>query len=65
MNRLPSASSTDLDRDDVGVAQCRHGARFLFEAAEPLGVGTKSGGQDLDGDVAAQARVVGSIHLAL
>ena len=52
-----------VDRYDVGVAQCRHGARFLFEAAEPLGVRTKSSGQDLDGDVAAEARIVGSIHL--
>ena len=30
----------------------------------PLGVGANSGGQDLDGDVAAQPRIVGSIHLA-
>ena len=64
MNRMPSASSDGVDRDDVGMVQRRHGARFRSKRREPLGVGAKSRGQDLDGDVAAEARIARSIHLA-
>ena len=42
------------DRDDVRVVERRHGVRFPFEAAEPLGVGSNRVAQDLDCDVAAE-----------
>ena len=37
---------------------------FLLEAAEPIGVGREERRQDLDGDVAPEARVAGAKDLA-
>ncbi len=51
-------------RRDMGMVERGRGARLLFEAREPLGIGGESGGQDLDGDVAAEPRVHGLVDLA-
>ena len=40
------------------------GAGFLFETGAAAGVVRDIGGQDLDGDVAAQARIAGAVDLA-
>jgi hypothetical protein len=53
-----------VDGDDVWVVQRRRRACFLLEAPEPLAVTGECGGQDFDGDVAAEARIVGAIHVA-
>ena len=42
---------------DVGVVQRGEQLRLALEAAHPLGVDRKRGGEDLDGDVAVEARV--------
>ena len=42
----------------------RHGARLAFESGAPFGVGGDVGRQDLDGDVAAEARVARAIDFA-
>ncbi len=39
-------------------------ASFQLEPNEPLGVVGEVGRQDLDGDVAAQPRIVSAVHLA-
>src|SRR5262249_26275528 len=49
---------------DVRVVYRRGRARFLFEAAEPVGVGGDGDRENLDGHIAAQARVAGAIDLA-
>ena len=63
-NGTPSASSTAMDGDDVRVVERGDGLRFALEAGAALGVAGGAGGQHLDGDVAAQARVAGAVDLA-
>ena len=53
-----------IDRDDVGVVQGCSGAGFLLEPAKSLGIVGKCRRQHLDGDVAAEARITGAVHLA-
>ena len=40
------------------------GVRLALEAREPIGIGRKRRGQDLDGDLAPQFRVARAIDLA-
>ena len=49
---------------DVRVVQRRDGARLLLEAADPVGVGVITRRQYLDGNVPAEARVVGALDLS-
>jgi hypothetical protein len=53
-----------VERADVRVVQCGDRLRLAFEARAPLGVGAELLGQDLDGDVAVEARVAGSVNLS-
>ena len=43
---------------DVRMVETGDGARVTLESPPPVGVGGELGGQHLDGDVAAQTRVV-------
>ncbi len=52
-----------VDGEDVRVVQGAGGARLLLEAAEMPGIGDLLG-EDLDRDVALQARVTGAVDLA-
>ena len=58
--RLPDL----VDRDDRRVVQGRRGARLPLEPAQPVRVGRQGRGQDFDRHVAAEARVMGPVHLA-
>ena len=53
-----------VDLADVRVIQRRDGARLLLEAADAVGVGVTPGRQNLDCDVAAEARVMRAVDLA-
>jgi hypothetical protein len=53
-----------VDGDDVGMTEPRHRPCFLLEASMSVWIARKFPWQDLDGDVAPQARVVGAVHLA-
>jgi hypothetical protein len=50
-----------VEGDDVRVIDGRGGARLALEARPPGGVGANGVGQDLDGDVASEADVVGTV----
>jgi hypothetical protein len=50
--------------EHVRVVEGADRARLLVESAEPLGVRAVRGGEDLDGDVATEALVVGAVDLA-
>ena len=63
-NRTPSTLLDRIERDDVGVVQGGSGAGFLLEPAKSLGIVGKCRRQHLDGDVAAEARITGAVHLA-
>ena len=52
------------DGEDVGVIERSRGARFLLESLETVAVLRKRRRQHLDGDVAAEPRVAGAVHLA-
>ncbi len=60
---LPFAADV-VDRQNVRVIERGGRERFLFEAAQAIGVSRDRGRQHFDGDVAAQPRVVGAVHLA-
>jgi hypothetical protein len=53
-----------VNRRDIRMVQRRQDARLSLEARQTCGVVGKRLWQDLDGDVAAQARVTGAIDLA-
>ena len=53
-----------VDRQDRGMVQRRGGLGFLREAPQPFGVAGERGGQDLDGHLATEPRVVGRVDLA-
>ena len=53
-----------VNRDNVWMVQNPGHAGFLFESAPPVAIGGVDGGQYLDGDVAPQAGVAGSIDFA-
>ena len=58
------ARGADLvDRDDVGMVERRHRSGFLLEAPDPVGLGGHRLGQDLEGHVAAEPRVVRPVDL--
>src|SRR5437867_1175086 len=40
------------------------GPRFLLKAAEAIGIGRELRGQDLDGDIASEARIARAVDLA-
>jgi len=50
-----------MHREDVRVIQRRGGSRFLLKTRQSLRLCRQAGGQDLDGDVPAQAGIVGLI----
>ena len=50
--------------ENVRVVQRAGGARLLLEPPQPLGIGRERGGKHLDGDLASETRVVGTIDLA-
>ena len=49
---------------DAGMVQGAGGLRLLLEAREPGGIVRQRGGNDLDGDLAAEPGVAGAIHLS-
>ena len=51
------------DRGDAGVRERGGGARFELEAAEAVDVGGELGRQDLDRDLAVEARIACTIDL--
>ena len=53
-----------VDGDDVRMIQRRGGARFLLEAADRVAVAGQARAEQLDGDLAAEPRVVCEIDLA-
>ena len=53
-----------MNRSDVRMVERRHHARLALEPREAIGIGGKGGWQHLDGDVAAQPRVVSTIDVA-
>ena len=53
-----------VDGQNVRMIQEAGGPRLLFEPAQPVIVGSKRGGQNLDGDVSPQPRVAGPVDLA-
>ncbi len=52
------------DPENVRMVQRRHGLRFALEAGQGAGVGRKSFGQDLDGDLASEPRVLRPVDFA-
>jgi hypothetical protein len=46
------------------MVQRGRGSRFLLEALQPITVARERRRQNLDGDVAVEARIAGAIHLA-
>ena len=53
----PIGGADFVNGEDVRMIQRGDRAGFLLEATEAIGVGGERRGQDLDGDVAAEARV--------
>ena len=53
-----------VDGQNVRMIQKASGPCLLFEPAQPVIVGSKRGGQNLDGDLAPQPRVAGPVDLA-
>ena len=53
-----------VDGADVRMVQRREDLRFALEPGQSLGIAGERGRENLDGDVAAQLRVAGAIHLA-
>src|SRR5262245_31174340 len=53
-----------VQRDDVRMVETRYGLGFTLEAREALRRRGQRFGEQLDGDVAVQTRVVGTINLA-
>ena len=51
-----------VDGDDIGMIQRGDGARFEFEALAAHGIVGHVGRQDLQRDVASEARIAGAIH---
>src|SRR5207249_6484957 len=51
------------DREQVGMIDCACRARLLLEATQPIGVLSEHRRQDLDGDLARDARIAGAIDL--
>ena len=55
----------DVEHDqDVGVVQGAGGPGFLLEAPQAIGIGREAVGQDLDRDLAAEARIARAVDLA-
>jgi hypothetical protein len=53
-----------VDGEDVGVVEGGDGAGFVLETPPPVGVGGGVLGEDLQGDVATEARIVRPVDLA-
>ena len=53
-----------VHREDVRMVQRRGGSRFLLEALQPVGIGARRSRENLDRDVAPEARVARAIDLA-
>ena len=53
-----------VDGNDIGVIEGRCGARFSLEAVQPITVGGKCDGQNLDGNIAIQARIPRPVDFA-
>jgi len=52
-----------VERRNVGVVERGENLRLALEARDAFGVGGKSFGEDLDGDLAPELRVSGAIDL--
>ena len=46
------------DGDDVGVIKRGYGARFALKTGQAVGIVGGAGGEDFDGNIPAEARVV-------
>jgi hypothetical protein len=53
-----------VDGENVRVIQRRGRARFLFKPSRAIGIGHDVGGQDFDGDIASESRIVRAVDLA-
>jgi hypothetical protein len=49
-----------MNREDIGMIQRGCSAGFLIEPPEPIGVVREDGGQNFDGDMAPEARIMGT-----
>ena len=52
------------DHEEVRVVESPGRPGFLLETAQAIGIRREAGGQDLDGDVAADPRITGAVHFA-
>ena len=65
MKRRPSGKLAErVDRADVRVVEGRGAARLAFEADQARRIAREGRGQDLHGDLAAEAAVPREVHLA-
>src|SRR2546423_10499667 len=53
-----------VNRENIGMIECPRRSRLLFKPAQAIGILADKPGQDLDGYVALQARISGTIHFA-
>ena len=51
-----------VDRENIGMIERARGARFLLESPQPVGIAGEIGGQNLDGNFAAQSRIFRAVH---
>ena len=61
---LAGLNANVVHGDDVGVVERGNGAGFTLKAGAQLGAGCALLAENLDGDIAVEARVAGAIHLA-
>ena len=57
-------SSNIVNDKNVGMIEGTGGAGFLLEALQAARIGGERGGENLDCDLATQARIAGAIHFA-
>ena len=62
--RLTIALDDIVDGGDVGMIECRQCAGLAFEPQDGVTIGGDARRENLDRDIAAQARIAGTIHLA-
>ena len=53
-----------INRDDVGMVECRRGSRFLLEALQMLRVTSHFVGQDFERHFASETAVPRAVHFA-
>jgi hypothetical protein len=62
--RLSRTLNDVVDRGDVRMIECGQRARLALESGHRIPIGGNARREDLDRDIAAQARIACAIHLA-